>query len=543
MSAADMLTTTLSSVVNKLVFIVNGAANDTSEQRSYENVFDKSLLVPGDGLLTTQESPLSDILPDNKPPDDTHSEGEGIAVMTMLIGFSLFGCLGNVLVLYVFSKKSDKVSSTIFILALAWTDFFVCLFLMPYTVALVYVRDRLSYDFFCKAFHFINTSNVPLSAFLMVAIAVDRYFSICHPFLHVVTPRRAKVAISCLVLLAFSLGSITSCLFSVYRANCTDTAQLDTSGSDYVTEITSTIVPLYERDGNRSSEVACSSLVYTGKCEENPNIFSYTFLDAFQKIYISFYIISLLSVFTLYFFIYRSVVKRRAWRRKQKSWSHSPMTATGTKPDQAPPKTQYCAQDADGNNGDGQVIELTTKSNQPHNLSNGENGDATKTAPSEAALPLSKRPTDMLVVANTDGEDNGVETSALSSAEKKTIRERRDFNFLANIRTAIMLFVVAVVFIISFLPAWLMATRLISYHIIIFYTHFIYNVVNPVIYAFMNQSFRKELKRVFQRDCRHSHRYKNRTSMEQGFSRTAVSVCETPDETSSGPSKKMADHI
>lgn len=173
MSAADMLSTTISSVVNKLVFIVNGATNDTAEQRSYENFFDKSLLSPGDGL-TTQELPLSDILPDNNPHDGSHSHGEGIAVMTMLIGFSLFGCLGNVLVLYVFSKKSDKVSSTIFILALACTDFFVCLFLMPYTVALVYVRDHLSYDFFCKAFHFINTSNVPLSAFLMVAIAVDR---------------------------------------------------------------------------------------------------------------------------------------------------------------------------------------------------------------------------------------------------------------------------------------------------------------------------------------------------------------------------------
>ena len=58
---------------------------------------------------------------------------------------------------------------------------------------------------------------------------------------------------------------------------------------------------------------------------------------------------------------------------------------------------------------------------------------------------------------------------------------------MANLKTAFMLFVVTVVFIITFFPAFLMALRLIPYNIIVFYFYFANNVANPVIYSFMNQ--------------------------------------------------------
>lgn len=102
------------------------------------------------------------------------SQGQIITVLSMLVLFIIFGCLGNGLVLYVFSKKSDKATSTIFILALAWTDFFTCLIFMPFTAVFIYLNSRLYVDFFCKLYQFLNTSSVPLSAFIMAAIAVDR---------------------------------------------------------------------------------------------------------------------------------------------------------------------------------------------------------------------------------------------------------------------------------------------------------------------------------------------------------------------------------
>ena len=50
-----------------------------------------------------------------------------------------------------------------------------------------------------------------------------------------------------------------------------------------------------------------------------------------------------------------------------------------------------------------------------------------------------------------------------------------------------MLFVVTVVFVITFLPAFLMVLKLIPYNIIVFYFYFANNVANPFIYSFMNQ--------------------------------------------------------
>ena len=338
-----------------------------------------------------------------------------------------------------------------------------------------------------------------------------------------------------------------------------------------------------------------------GRCVENERIFSYWFMDLYQKIFISFYIISLLSVFMLYFFIYRSVAQRRKWRRRQKSCSFSPMTQmvntnpasqqgdVGVTPDKVAALNNRDSAREGMNNGRGQtggeniflkpwshgncdsgaasssstamgsssattettsstelgsgqhqMVKLTvTPSSQSNNNGNDESqavGGEVKSPDNEVqnsedvvvpslSLPKTQpqkksEACDQLIIENHgksddgeivekagDGHENGVgkrltltiPSAQPTAAEKKSSRERRDFNFLANIRTAMMLFVVTVVFTACFMPAWLMAAQLLTYQPIVFYSHFLYNVANPVIYAFMNQSFRKELKRVFQR--------------------------------------------
>ena len=70
---------------------------------------------------------------------------------------------------------------------------------------------------------------------------------------------------------------------------------------------------------------------------------------------------------------------------------------------------------------------------------------------------------------------------------RKPPKSKSDGTLMANLKTAAMLFVVTVVFVITFLPAFLMVLRLVPYYIIIFYLYFANNVANPVIYSFMNQ--------------------------------------------------------
>jgi len=56
-----------------------------------------------------------------------------------------------------------------------------------------------------------------------------------------------------------------------------------------------------------------------------------------------------------------------------------------------------------------------------------------------------------------------------------------------------MLFVVTVVFIVTFTPGFLMSLEWIPWNLTVFYLYFANNVANPVIYSFMNQKFRSDL--------------------------------------------------
>lgn len=361
------------------------------------------------------------------------------------------------------------MTSTIFILALAWTDIFTCSVIIPLTIAFTATDGDLRLDFLCKLYQFLITFNVPLAAFIMVAIAVDRYFSICHPFLHAVTPRRARLTVFCLCIFAFSLGTITALGYGYgpYATVGNVTVGVNSSGEVLLTTASAL-------DGSSSSKNASAELgggvvvVVEGAgqaevlsaCQPMGNIISMKNLNYYQKFYASFYLLSLLAVFVIYAFIYRSVVRRREWRRRQRS--NRPATKSAV--------TMVT---------EVEEVELRAKNGAPAANCGNSNGNGGKSGNCNVSACS--------------------ETQSLNSSEKKASKERRDFNFLANIRTAAMLFVVTLVFIVSFLPAWLMAVRVLTYHIVVFYLYFVYNVANPVIYAFMNHAFRKELKRVFQR--------------------------------------------
>jgi len=66
---------------------------------------------------------------------------------------------------------------------------------------------------------------------------------------------------------------------------------------------------------------------------------------------------------------------------------------------------------------------------------------------------------------------------------QQSARDRKR-NRVANVKTAAMLFVVTVVFVVTFLPAFLMTVHLLPYNLVIFYMYFANNVANPIIYSF-----------------------------------------------------------
>ncbi len=383
--------------------------------------------------------------------------GERYVIVGMLSFLSLVGTCGNALVLYVYSQKKDKLVSTLFILVLAVVDFSTCLVVMPFTSYMEYNDFNISLDPVCKLYQFLITSNIPFSALIMVAIAIDRYLCICHPFLRILNLERAKVIAGIMAVFAASLGVIVSLMYAVrptieqeefdqtfnYTVNC--------SHSDAGCDV-STL-------GNATPAgfINISHLNFTYSCQPNFDILSYTFLQYYLKFFTSQYLVCLVVVIVLYVLIYRSVLARRTKRQKAKSKS-LPLVQLTNETDGATENTL---------------------------LTPDMNGD--------------QRGTDTRVKETSNGATLVVEKKSPKDQHQKDIRKstKRDKNRMANLKTAAMLFVVTLVFIVTFMPACLMGTGYITYSKTIFYMYFANNVANPVIYSFMNKNFRDDLRKLF----------------------------------------------
>jgi len=266
-----------------------------------------------------------------------------LTVMVMLSIFSVLGTIGNALVLYIYSHKKEKSTAGIFIMSLAGTDLFTCVFVMPFTEAMVYLQYVIRYDVACKIYMFFITCNVPFAAFMMVAIAIDRFFCICHPFLHILTIYRAKIIVAVLLGCASTFGVITSLSHGVYeyrpssqtnrtdeiqtislghanRENCSSPHFVSRNGS----HVDMSIYDLHPTNGTNLLS-ANSEYRYTGVCMPNGVFTSIEFLAIYQRVYAGTYLLSFFVVFVLYGLIYRSIHQHRAKRSKRKRSSLYPL--------------------------------------------------------------------------------------------------------------------------------------------------------------------------------------------------------------------------
>ena len=403
-------------------------------------------------------------------------------IVTMLVVFSMFGSAGNALVLYVFSTAKDDLVSTLFIIVLAVVDFSTCLVIIPFTIVVHLVSYQIRFDLFCKLYQFLITSNIPFSALIMTAIAVDRYFCICHPFARLLTLRRARVVVLVLAAFASLLGIIGALTHSVYKRDSV-TANTTENENDAITQppVTLPVTSL-----NRSG------IVYSGYCEPTDLILSTRFALAFQRCYTSIFVVCLGIVVVLYFLIYRSVLRQRHKRQKMKATalrSHTPKTTQ---------KPQTETVDLASSNSPTAECEVATVRRR-------DNDDEAKacaeTKPealdmisvSEAAAAAAGVAKDKLINETRSEAGLANQTTAAAAAAAEAARRDR----IANIKTAAMLFVVTLVFALSFFPSLAMTVHILPYNMTIFYMYFANNVANPIIYSFMNSNFRKRLVSLF----------------------------------------------
>ena len=384
------------------------------------------------------------------------------------------GMVGNSLVLYVFSGQRQKPTSTIFILTLAFTDLMTSTITMPYTIVIEMLHFKVEYDIVCKLYQFLITSTIPFSAFVMVAIAADRYLCIVHPFRHTMTMERAKSSVALLAILAIMLGIICCLMYGVYKVttptvqtNCT----LENETYEFFDLLNLTSDTMHTHSANCTNEKEVTVIINTGLCHKDQIIFGPAFFKVFQKIYSACFGICAMIVIVLYAIIYHSVLSRRRKRlHAAKKW---------------------CC-----------LWDRGSPSGKPHEhtefiVLNSECYDKETVSYSNGSGPTYKDQsiqTEKSTIGNTNTTNESTSNTQNVALLRPRTKPKPERLRMANIKTALMLSVVALAYIVAFLPAWLMALRVIPMNVIVFYLYFTYNVANPIIYAFLNQSFRNHLK-------------------------------------------------
>lgn len=394
--------------------------------------------------------------------------------MGMVTLLSVCGILGNALAIFVFARQRNKLSSTVFILTLAVTDFITSLVTMPYTVVMELMDYDIGYDFPCKLYQFMKTTTIPFSAFVMVTIALDRYLCIVYPFKHIMTLKKAKIVVILLASLAFIVGILASLMIGTYHLvepisnECRMEAADDVSQYIHTNDSFTSIEDLTNATVKAVKQHS-PQIVHTGICKASFLIFGKKFMKIYQKIYSALFGICAVLVIVLYGLTYKSVLAHRSKRLNISN--------------------KCCGMMSNFE----ETTEFTTI--------NREENSAMVNGNEESCIQLEdkyREPSDTIVTNTTDFSSSSLKHATepqprprgVSRAKLKKLR-------VANIKTALMLSIVAFMYIIAFTPAWMMALGVLQMNVIVYYLYFAYNVANPVIYAFLNNNFRTHLQAMF----------------------------------------------
>ncbi|CAH8508053.1 unnamed protein product [Schistosoma turkestanicum] len=337
--------------------------------------------------------------------------------------------------------RTTTGTPTFFILVLACVDLMVCCFIVPLTFYMEYVHLQPPTDIWCKTHAFLNICNIMFSSLLIIAIALERYLTICHPLRRILTMKRAKYLTLGLAIFCIIYGILGALHHSLEVTEdepnirqCCDTPEI--SNATYLQKLTYDIL----QKGNTASFILC-----------------------------------ILSVIILYSLILRVVIKTHR------------MTTT-----------------RDWNVSSAINNDITSSYQQTMNMM--INNDQSKRVHSN------QMKNDILLNDlnnNTDDNHQSIEhltstPTTTTAIHRKSITNRIKMNLSIKnitestlwreIRSASVLFVVAIVYIIVFTPALLTANKLIQFNLLAYNTYYLNNMSNPLIYCFMSNAFRKKLK-------------------------------------------------
>lgn len=424
-------------------------------------------------------------------------EAEALTPITIyLILLMITGVVGNTIVLYIYKFMFKRSTSRIFILSLATFDLITCLLGMPYHILDMIYPYLFVWDTVCRVLSFALTFTILASIFILDLIAIDRYRKICRPFEKQLSGMGSKIMSWVTVLIAI-ISAIPMLL--IYGAADVPTA----------------------RNPN-----------ITGKeCYVSDDYIESYFPLVYDALTFLIFIVSAFILVGFYSKVGVTIWKRRKFNEWAKS-NESKRSASS----QSTPNTSVIQLN---------VITDEAKHGSPmlaHFGKNKEGGNvqifdsnSSVTAPKDSPLPfrsttsnpkkerMNRRVMRLMSEPSSTEHDSSTMDHGSTRSHKASHRHHVTKKEKRTLRITGMLFVITLIFIISFLPYlciqivnglnegfWdeMSISEIILFNLLM-RTYFINNMINPIIYWFLDHKFKEEVIRLFNdmRNCKAPTRF------------------------------------
>ena len=344
----------------------------------------------------------------------------------------------------------DKPKPRLFILCMAVIDLSGCLALLPTMMYMEVVEDHVNLDPLCRGFHLMKAAIVPMAAFIMMAIATERFFSICHPrskWAYVDLPR-SRILVAAISVSSAVFGVVNALFNSVNRlVYLVDIPKLEAIG---LQGFENSIEPRFRKFIFRNTDRRTLFYNLRQRLEKYREDIAERYPDRNLTGFDQFETDSFMSTFV------RSEVAHTGVCQRSYTLVGEEVVAW----------VDY--------------VQLTF-------------------------LPLCFLVVSVLYLmiyvhlhrtrpSRLAGMNSGGSRNRLRRLKSNTYR-------IINVKTAVMFYVIAMTFIILYLPAWLIRSGIVRYRgpVVTSHLYVISFVVNPIVYYFMTGIFKRKIKEIC--DC------------------------------------------
>lgn len=442
---------------------------------------------------------ISDVIDDYLRRHDDLYAMKYLPVILFLVILMLLGVLGNSLVCYVYIAKFKPSTTRCFIISLAVLDLINCLTSIPFEI----IDMRHTYTFgeykICRLMKLFETINSIASGSVLVAVAVDRFKKICRP-LHVqMTTKVANISISICCSLALILALPAG---FIYGGRTVSTDKVNITGVD---------------------------------CSLSDQFIGSTLHIAYLGVQFLVFLGATLTLAVVYSLIWRQIIRQKRFKEtvsvrrrvddrimvldtpteisiNARNTSVDIVSSSKSEQDGFRlPMTELAPINHDGT---GDIRDRLLDVGSGHGVPKNDNSishESDVTDHSIKPLGVAGNSENYPDMAST-GEPNAAlfehgNGSNSTRARRVTRCSQRD---KGTRRTTFMMFLITMVFVLSFLPhlsltiaASVMKTLLNDLHgvgFVVFHifqrSYFLQSASNPIIYSFWNANFRREIHRL-----------------------------------------------